>query len=211
MANLRELRKEAGVTGPKVKAATGISPAALSKIERGHRPPSMAEVVALLRLYGKGQYADVFERTSSGAGLKAMRLAANMSQEDAAWVEGAPANQSDLSRIERGQQRASVDQVAALWDGYGHAKPAAFLRCLVAPSTSHGSSKTKAEKDATREAWKARRKGGAGGAHDVGNLAGVEPKPVVIRTPDGREFGRAKRVLEAVVQAVRPQVVPALT
>jgi transcriptional regulator with XRE-family HTH domain len=208
--NLRDLRKHRKLTGKDVHAETGITPGRLSDFERGRRAPSLDQLLALLDLYGQAKAAAAIRNASRPATLKAMRRKAGLSQYDAGGELEDIATQAAMSRIESGQQAPLVSQLADMWDLYGYEHQAAFLRGLVDPSTSHGSRKTKAEKDATRDAWKARRKGGSGGAHDVGHLAGVEPKPVVIRTPDGREFGRAKRALEAVAQAVRPQVVPAL-
>jgi transcriptional regulator with XRE-family HTH domain len=49
---LRELRRESGLTLEAAAARVGLSPAHLSRLETGHRQPSLPMLLALARAYG---------------------------------------------------------------------------------------------------------------------------------------------------------------
>jgi transcriptional regulator with XRE-family HTH domain len=194
MANLRELRKRAGLTGAQAADMAGVSAGHLFDFERGDRVPTVPVLVKLLKAAGQGNLARRIIRWAQPASLKRLRVARGWTQADAGGELDVTLSQSALSQIESGRAELSADTLADLLAAYGRDEQADELRRVLEPSYRHGNhlGRSAAEKQAMKAAWYANR-GNSNGRNDPGHLAGVAPQADPIRTPDGREVRRSKR------------------
>jgi transcriptional regulator with XRE-family HTH domain len=98
---LRAARRCAGLSRAELAAAAGVGPAAVKAWETGARTPRPATQTRLAHALGLG-YADLETTTPADPDLRGVRVAAGLTQTDAARLLGL--DRSALKRVEAGAE-----------------------------------------------------------------------------------------------------------